>query len=250
MEKRLGTPAVFCLLAGILLGIGTAVHAQDSLRRPVMQLEIEEVQLEEPGTTDEEYDYVVETPTPTPEPAIFSILSESEREVFAEKGTVVRRSLPYSQEPLIIGSGFTPSDFIFTEKKHSTPVELEGKLSVFANQPFGYQIVTLQQDYLKTLTGIAIESVSCDVSGTRCTTTTPGTWNLTQTYGLGYRVGTSTLYRPFPVRSKDDSAVTVLSKPYQSQPGDIPFFVKLNLPPSFQEGTYSSEVLLITMPKP
>lgn len=242
--------AIVCIPALCLLATAIPVSALDGQRRPVMQLEIEEVTLEDSDSSFEEDDYLVEPPTPTPEPAVFSILTEVEREAFEQTGTVIRRTLPFSQDTLIVGAGFTPSDFIFTEKKPSVPLELEGSLSVFANQPFSYQTVALQQDVLKTLTGAEIASVACDVTNTPCTPTTPGQWTLAQTYGFGYRVGTQSLYKPFPVRSNGDPAVLVTSQSYLTQPFATPFFVKLNLPPSFQEGTYVSELLMITLPKP
>lgn len=239
----------------VLVLIPIAVSAQDPLDGSVLQLEVEDVSLED--TVMEVEIEPTNIPTPTPEPEKNLLLHGVEREQFEDKGLVIRKTLPYLTTPSILGAGTADNRIIFENPQSGVPQQQSTTLTISSNNVFGFQTILWQRGKLSTLTGNNIEQTTCQIQSP-CTPLEAATWKQNDIYGIGYRmIGASisgdflqhNAFRPFPDASEKQVPVVVAYDEYSSITQNMDLEIKLNIPPSYIEGTYTDEVIIITLPR-
>lgn len=233
-----------------LVGLVSSTLAQDG---SVLELEVEDALFEDAilRTT------IPPTPTATPVPEKNRFLHENERKQFEESGVVIRSMPPFLSEPVAIGLEIQDQDLEFEDAFIPESTDTRSTdYSVTATQPFGYQVLVWQRTRLRNLSGTFIPDTRCAAED-GCTPYQAARWIEPEQYGLGYRVsGTNTIadfigperYRPFPSAVDQQIPAIIQFDSYAATTQTGSLELKLNLPPSFQQGTYTHDVVMIAMP--
>lgn len=243
-----------CLICCLLIIVLPAA-AQNIDSGTVLELEVEDALFEDAilRTTVEP----TILPSPTPRPQQNRFLHGAERERFEQTGVVIRTIPPFLSQPVAIGLQIDDQDLIFDAFTPEAVTTATTTYAATATQPFGYQIVVWERTPLQNLAGEIIPATICTGSGNPCTSEQAAEWVERDKYGLGYRVfGTNTLsdflpddhYRVFPSAQKDQTPAVVQYDRYAETTQQSTLELRLHIPPSFQQGTYTNDVVMIVMP--
>ncbi len=241
------------LICCLLLAI-SPVSAQGDAGM-VLELEVEDALFEDAVLRTTVEPTILPSPTPRPQQNRF--LHDAERERFEQTGVVIRSAPPFLSQPVALGIEIDDQDLVFDAFIPESLTTASTEFAATANQPFGYQIVVWERTPLQNLAGTTIQPTICSGAGEPCTPTQAQEWIESDKYGLGYRVtGTNIMhdflpedhFRVFPNGQNGDTPAVIQYDRYAETTQKSTLELKLHIPPSFQQGTYTNDVRLIIMP--
>ncbi len=195
------------------------------------------------------------TPTPSPIPARDYILYDEEKKQFDENGFAVRTTYPFQKQQTSLTVDISSIKVGFSDIRPNQPEEKSISYSVQAPGVYSYQTLMWQIDFLKTSNNLVIENTKCDSIIEPCSSTLSRTWIKNEAPGFGFRLeGTDkpldfipNTYRVYPLAMQD--AIPVFSETTIQDIRKGTIFFKVNPPPTFQEGSYTSVLKVLTLPR-
>ncbi len=195
------------------------------------------------------------TPTPSLIPARDYILYDDEKKQFDEEGFAVRTAYPFQKQASLLTVDLSSIKIGFANVQPNTPQEKSVSFSVQSPGVYSYQTLAWQTSLLKTTNNLQIENTQCDSVIAPCSVTMSRKWTLNQAPGFGYRLEGSdapldflvNTYRVFPLESHKAASLYAETTIQNKRPGIL--YLKLNAPPTFQEGSYTTTLKILTLPR-
>lgn len=236
------------ILSFILTILSSSVMAQEPTAagsRPIF-LEFQDLDWAEPTAE----------PTEVPiRPRQDSILYGLEREKFNTDGFVLRNTLPSTPKQVSLRSGVSDTKVEYRNLKPDELIEQEILLNVSSPESMNYQVMVGQEQLLQNDSGNTISATTCDEP---CSTTNARPWTRSAAYGFGFSMSgrtvpadfqTKSAYRSFPLISSQ-GYVPIMYRYVLLDTDQSIMRLKVNVPPSFQQNTYSAIIRVIAFPKP
>ncbi len=176
----------------------------------------------------------------------------------------------YTSDGFIVKAGFynkdTSSPFIFglssslidfTSLMPNIPQNKSISIKVATGDAEGYKVSIVSQTPLKQSDSIFIANTFCN-ENKPCLVNKASLWSSDQVYGLGYNlIGDSIpidfvnkdFFRPLPIKSKGQSASTIMSSNRKTVADQAQLTFKLNIPSQQTEGKYETTLEFITTPR-
>lgn len=204
------------------------------------------------------------TPTPTKIQARDHIIYGEQKAKFEKDGIVVIDTPPAQETKSYLETSLSSVKISFDSLRPNMMQEKSVSMGVSSNSgSYSYQVVGMQSGFFVSPGGFGIDNTLCDIVKTPCTTTYARKWESNEASGFGYRLRgqdspldfiNDTYYRVFPVtvdkKGKSTSDLPVVLFQNNSiegnREGAITF--KIVPPPTFTEGTYTTELKIITYP--
>jgi len=176
---------------------------------------------------------------------------------FSSSGYIVKAGFQYLHS--IIPFRFSISDINIDlgALLPNTPATAYTVLTVGFGSAGEYQVTTIEESPLKTLSGNAISDTSCNGGSETCTESTAKLWDSTSAYGFGYNMAgndipadftTSNHFRPFPDRLLTEAPAVVMSGSNVSTSRQATLTFKANISPIQPAGSYQTIVSFVATP--
>jgi len=195
------------------------------------------------------------TPTPTQIPSRDYIVYEEEKKQFDELGYVVRTTYPFQKETASLQVDMSSVKVGFSNLKANQPQEKKVDYSATSQRVFSYQVLAWQTDSLRTSNNLIIENTLCNSVKTPCSSSLARSWTYNEASGFGYRLDgvdrpldfSNNTYRIFPLDLAETTSLFNETAVQNTRKGIL--YLKINPPPTFQEGSYTTSLKILTIPR-
>jgi len=176
---------------------------------------------------------------------------------FSSTGYVVKAGFQYLHSVIPFRFSISNININLGNLVPNTPSTATTTLTVYFGGAGQYQVTTIEETPLKTLSGNSISDTVCDGGIETCSESQAKTWSSTTAYGFGYNMSgddvpadftSSTKYRPFPDRSSAESPAVIMSSSNVGKNRQATLTFKANVSPVQPAGSYQTIINFVATP--
>ncbi|KKP67354.1 MAG: hypothetical protein UR68_C0006G0015 [Candidatus Roizmanbacteria bacterium GW2011_GWA2_35_19] len=176
---------------------------------------------------------------------------------FSSSGYVVKAGFQYLHSVIPFRFSISDINIDLGSLLPNTPSTAYTVLTVAFGSAGQYQVTTIEESPLKTLSGNAIVDTSCNGGTETCTESTAKLWDSASAYGFGYNMAgndipadftSSSHFRPFPDRLLAEAPAVIMSSSNVSTSRQATLTFKANISPIQPAGSYQTVVSFVATP--
>jgi hypothetical protein len=175
------------------------------------------------------------------------VVGQNAAGVFASKGYIIQAGFLNGAAGSVFSFSVSPATVDFGNLLANLPSSRNITIRISNGDVPGYTVKVTENQPLTTLAGASIPDTLCDKSDNPCTQTKANIWELSDTYGFGYRMsgmtvpkdfGKENYFRPFAASKRDENPIIIMESKARKVTDAANMTVKVNIARSQAVGQY------------